>query len=68
MEFPFRTDSFLVYRFVKVYFQKSSRIFMDLNLKKKKKKNNRVRFAYTNLTNQIGEIKLNESVCSGKVR
>lgn len=38
MEFPFRTDSFLVYRFVKVYFQKSSRIFMDLNLKKKKKK------------------------------
>lgn len=65
MEFPFRTDSFLVYRFVKVYFQKSSRIFMDLNLKKKKEKNNRVRFAYTN---QIGEIKLNESVCSGKVR
>lgn len=65
MEFPFRTDSFLVYRFVKMYFQKSSRIFMDLNLKKKKKKNNRVRFAYTN---QIGEIKLNESVCSGKVR
>lgn len=65
MEFPFRTDSFLVYRFVKVYFQKSSRIFMDLNLKKKKKKNNRLRFAYTN---QIGEIKLNESVCSGKVR
>lgn len=38
MEFPFRTDSFLVYGFVKVYFQKSSRIFMDLNLKKKKKK------------------------------
>lgn len=44
---------------------------MDLNFKIKKekgKKNNRVRFAYTNLTNQVGEIKLNENARSGKVR
>lgn len=52
-------------------FLKSSQIFMDLNFKIKKekgKKNNRVRFAYTNLTNQVGEIKLNENARSGKVR